>query len=226
MSYRHVVPFMVALLSFAASTAVAQQPGRRMPRQPAAGTPPSAERAQPMRSRFGASFGLVVSDPTDDRCTDGRALGAGAELRTRGAWLAAAAVDLLMLGSGGCITVGKTVEFEGREAEEFTGESSAITTRLSVRAGRAFRVAGLIVEPAAGIGTVVAPFRFPSESVVRWKPWYGASLTLRGAGSRFGVQFEYGTREVPTRYSVYASGWTAVHEFDRWGNVFRLSLTM
>jgi len=100
------------------------------------------------------------------------------------------------------------------------------SARLTVRGGRAIRLSGLVLEPAVGVGAVRTPVEFPSETEVQWTVWYGGSLTLRPDGIPVGFQLEYGRREVPTRYYVYRSGWETVHEFRRWGDVLRLSLTL
>lgn len=181
-----------------------------------------------MRNWVGAHAGLYRHEPIDERCTSGTGPTAGVEARTRGPWLAALGVDLLLPHGTNCVLYGKVVEFRGESVEESTGAVSGLITRLSLRGGRAFRLSNLILEPAAGIGlAAMLPLDFvtgPPEMVGR--PWYGGSLDLRSARSRVGIRVECGARRVPTRYYAYRSGWEKVYEFSRWGNEFRLLLRM
>lgn len=180
-----------------------------------------------VRNWVGGHAGLYTHDPIDERCTTRTVPTAGVEVRTRGPWLAALGVDLMLPGSTTCALYAKTVEFQGESVEESTGVVSGITGRLSVRIGRTFWFYDTIVEPAAGIGLAAMPLDFvsgPSEMV--WRPWFGGSLDLRSAQSRIGIQLEYGTRQVPIRYYTHRSGWEKVHEFYRWGNELRLLFRM
>lgn len=181
---------------------------------------------QPVRSWVGGHAGLYTHHPTDERCSSKPGLTAGVEARTRGPWLAAVGVDLMAASETSCVTIGKVVEFGGELVEEFTGTAVGPLARVSLRGGRAIRLFGIILEPAAGLGLVGMPLSFVSGREMVWRTWYGGSLGLRSDGFPVGIRVEYGARKVPTRYYVYRSGWEKVHEFDRWSRELRVLLSM
>jgi hypothetical protein len=202
-------------LVLAALFALAPAAGRAQ--QPAAGPA-----AGPVRGALGWHAGVVVHGTGDYNCETAQGFAAGAEVRTRGAWLLAAGADVLVTSALTCTSMLKLVLHGGRFVEEHAHRHYVGGPRLGVRAGRAFAAGAVLLEPAVGGGLALGRQGFHAGTELLWRPWAAGSLTARRARGRGGFQLEAGRHAVPVRYHDDGA---IVHEFDRWEPAFRLSIT-
>jgi hypothetical protein len=185
----------------------------------------SAESEQ-SRGAWALHAGVITYGTGDDRnCGTGAGLGGGAELRTRGAWLAAVGLDLLLAGPFACTNVGLSTRFRGEWVDVSSGTLLFGAPRVRVRGGRALDLAGLVVETAAGAGLIFSRTDFVGQESWLLNGWFGGTIALRGSFP-VGIEAEYGRHQVPIRYYRYDERWEVVHQFRRWKPFFRLSLVL
>ena len=187
----------------------------------------SSDSLRDIRSRWGAHAGLLAYGTGDDRnCDTGAGFSAGAELRTRGAWLGAIGADLLLAAPLVCTGVGTFVVHEGEQLDVFSGTHLIGAPRLRLRGGRAFELGGPVLEAAVGVGLIYGASHFVGPNDWLVNGWYGATATLRGRRFPIGLEAEYGMHQVRIRYYRHADRWEMVHQFRRWKPFFRLSLVL
>jgi hypothetical protein len=154
-----------------------------------------------------------------------RGLAAGIEARTRGAWIASGALDL-MLGdwSWGCLDIGlPEFDYEG-QLVSLWGESGA-GVRIKVEVGHTLVVGPFRWALTAGGGLFPTYIDYgPDRSDFSWQPWYGGTLTTRLPGSGAGVQVELGGHRLTQRYYAVDTG-ALVDEIHSWKPSVRLGMT-
>lgn len=153
-----------------------------------------------------------------------RGLTGGIEARTRGAWIASAAADLILDNwKLSCIGVELVYDYQGREVT-FEGESSPFA-RLRVEAGHTITIGGFRSELTGGAGLFpTLTYYGVGGNDFSWEPWYGGTLTVRLPGSRTGMQIELGRHRLTRRY--YEVGTRAlVAEIHYWRPLTRLGVS-
>lgn len=168
------------------------------------------------RHRVSASaLGITAGD---DRCDDHGGLGVGAEVRTRGRWVALAGADLLAGWAMSCSDEGRTAIHNGQEVEVFTDAGLDLSPRIRGEVGRSLRVGGLEAELTGGLG-----FLYLSGDVhgAFLATWYGATLRLGADRLPVTLELECGVRQVPVRYVMDRR---VVHEFGQQEPLLRVGV--
>lgn len=176
------------------------------------------------RSRWGGHAGFVSFGTGDDlNCPTGIGFSAGAEARTRGAWLGAIGADVMLASAYVCTSAGLAVRHNGELLDVRRGTDLIGAPRIRVRAGRALRLGRSTVELAAGAGAIYSRTDFPGAGERSWNRWAGGTVAVRIPALPVGLEVEYGRHQVPTRYY---RGSEVVHEFRRWTHLVRISAVL
>lgn len=179
-----------------------------------------------VRDRWAFHAGIIAYGTGDDKnCASGTGLGGGAELRTRGAWLGAVGLDVMLAAPLACTSVLQIAQFRG-ESVDVSGSTHLVgSPRLRVRGGRALNLGGLLLEATAGAGALLSRTDFLGEDSWLINGWFGGALALRRL-LPFGIEAEYGRHQVPIRYYRQDDRSDFVHQFRRWKPFFRISLVL
>ena len=155
-----------------------------------------------------------------------RGLAVGIEARTRGAWIASAAVDLMLDDWGyGCLDVGlPEFEYQGRLVSLLGSSVAAARSKVSV--GHMITIGGFRSALTGGAGLLPTYTDYgPDRGDFSWQPWYGGTLTVGIQSSGVGVQLELGRHRLTQRYYSVDTD-VLVDEVHHWERLIRLGVSI